>query len=70
MAAGSADADVIVLAAQVGLFSGHGAGARVPVETGDFAFKIQRYEYFMCADLSIIYLIVLCGIVNSPALAS
>ena len=43
MAAGSADADVIVLAAQVGLFSGHGAGACVPVETGDGAFKSLHY---------------------------
>ena len=40
MASGPADADVVVLAAQVGLFSGHGAGACVPIETGDGAFKI------------------------------
>ena len=35
-----ADADVVVLAAQVGLFCGYGVGARFPIETGDFAFKI------------------------------
>ena len=53
VASSPADADVVVLAAQVGLVILYRGGACVPVETGYFAFFKKYISTFLCEHLSI-----------------